>query len=103
MAADDGHSESSRQSQGTQHFGHAPGLRDAATRRVRRLGIEDLADRTETGLAQMRLEAAERLPCALPVTREHFEPGIDERPSQPSPDGALVIGCIARAQVAKVV
>ena len=56
--------ESGRPGQGTQHFGHAPRLGDAAARRVRRLGVEDLADRPEARLAQMGLEAAERLPRA---------------------------------------
>src|SRR2546426_6783512 len=31
-----------------------------------------------------------------------FKPCVDERADQPCPDGALVIGCVARSQVAKV-
>src|ERR1019366_1097801 len=38
---------------GAQHFADTPGLSEAAARRVRWVAVEDLADRTDAGVAQM--------------------------------------------------
>src|ERR1700676_3908197 len=46
--------------QAAQNFGDAPGLRDAAARREWRLGVKDLADRTDTALAKVPLERVEK-------------------------------------------
>ena len=48
------------------------------------------------------LEAVEQPPRAGAVVGMHLQPGVDERADQPGPDGALVIGGVARAQVAVV-
>ena len=45
---------SSRAVPGAQQLGHAPRLGDAAARRVRRLGVEDLADRSDARLIEVR-------------------------------------------------
>ena len=51
-----------------EHFRHAPGLGDAAAGMIRRLGVEDLADRADAGFVQVRLEAGEQL-RARPLVR----------------------------------
>ena len=45
---------------------------------------------------------ASKEPGSLPVAGVGPQPGIKERPDQPGPDGALVIGSITRPQVAIV-
>src|SRR5204862_273520 len=77
-------------------------LRDAAARRVRLLGVEDLADGADARLRLMMLEARQHLTRAREVTRIHTQIGIDVRADEPRPDGALVIGRVARPQVAVV-
>ena len=69
------------QGDGAQHLGNAPGLGDAAARRIGRLGVKDLADRSQAELAKVRLEAAERPACASPVSGYTF--------SQASTNGPL--------------
>src|SRR4051812_34654037 len=49
---------------GPENLGHAPPLRDAAARGEGGLGVEDLADRAQGGLAQMGTEAFEEMPRA---------------------------------------
>src|SRR4030095_2603308 len=67
-----------------QHFGHAPRLGHAATGREGRLPVEDLADRTDPGLAEVCREAFEPA-MGTPVARVHAQPGVDERTDQPGP------------------
>src|SRR5687768_12848002 len=82
-----------------QNLGHAPRLRDAATRRERRLRIEDLADRSDAAFVQMRNESVEEPPGLRAFVGMYFEPCIHERPDQPGPDGALMIGGVPRTKI----
>ena len=88
--------------QAAQHFRHTPGLRDAAPWGERRFSVEDLANRADAGFGEMRFKAIEKSPCCRAIIGIDPEPGIDERADQPSPHSALVIGCIASAQIAEV-
>src|SRR5918995_363293 len=45
----------------SKHFGDAPCLCHTAPRRVRVLGVEDFADRSDAGLAEMRSEPREQI------------------------------------------
>ena len=74
----------------------------AAARVVGGLGIEDLADRSDAGLSEMRFEAVEKSQCAGGVGRMHFEPGVNERPDEPGPDSSLMVCGVARAKIARV-
>src|SRR5262252_9766319 len=85
-----------------QNLRDAPGLSHAAARRVMALGVEDLADRTDTGLAEALLETVKKSARAPVLAGIHSEPGVDERPDQPCPDRPLVISRVARAQIAVV-
>src|SRR5688572_29479872 len=85
-----------------QEFRHAPRLRDAAAGRVGRLGVENLADGAEAGLAQMRDEAIEKVSRGSRVVRVQLHPSVDIGADQPSPDGALMIGSVAGAEVAEI-
>ena len=85
-----------------QDLGDAPRLRDAAPRRVGLHRVEDLADRADAGLVEVRDEAVEEAPRARAVLGMHLEPRVDERADEPRPDGALVIRGIARAEIAVV-
>src|SRR3954470_4955490 len=91
-----------RLDENAEHFGDAPGLGDAAARRERRLGIEDLADRADRGLAEMRLEPGQEAARALLVVGMGAQPWVDERADQPGPYRPLMIGRVARPQVAEI-
>src|SRR6185437_7167604 len=84
------------------HLRHAPRLRDAAAWCVRRRGVEDLADRAEAERAERVDAALEKAPRAGAVVGMHLEPGVDPRPDQPRPHGALMVRRVAGAQVAEV-
>src|SRR5204862_416067 len=84
------------------YFSDAPGLSDAAARRERRPGIEDFADRTDAGFGDDGFKAGEETARPLRFVRVDLEPGVDERPDQPGPHRALVIGGIAGAQIAEI-
>src|SRR2546421_10464459 len=62
-----------------QNFRDAPSLRDAAARRVRFDGVEDLADRADAGFVQVRHEAFEEASRARAVFGVDFEPSVYER------------------------
>ena len=47
-------------------------------------------------------QAVEQAAGAGGVVRVHLEPGVDVRADQPRPDGALMVGGVARPQVAVV-
>src|SRR5882724_6974203 len=86
---------------GAQCLRHAPGLRDAAVRAERRLGLEDLGDAAQPVIRQMlrhrREEGARGLPVAVhAVVRER------ERSEQPGPRGALVVRTVALPRAARV-
>src|SRR6185436_6568768 len=85
-----------------QELGNAPGLSDTPPRGERRLGIEDLADRPDAGLVEMRDKALERLSHAGYVVWINLQPGVHIRSGQPAPDGALVVRRVARAQISVV-
>ena len=85
-----------------EHFGDAPRLRDAAARNVRRLGVEDLADRAHARLVEVRLETIEQRARTGAVLGMQLQPRVDEGPNQPGPDGALMVRGVARPQVAVV-
>src|SRR5919198_3409747 len=87
---------------GAQQLGYAPRLRDAAARREWRLGIEHLADRSDARIVHVREETVDTLLDGLEVVGMDLQPGVDERTDEPSPDRALVIGRVARAQIAEV-
>src|SRR3954451_25489256 len=86
----------------TEHLGHAPGLGGAASGEVGGLGVEDLADRADAVLVEVGAEPFEVATGAPQVAGVELEPGVDERPDQPGPDGPLVIGGVAGAEVAVV-
>src|SRR6185369_483346 len=86
-----------------ENFGHAPGLGDAAARSVRLFGVEDFAERAQAGLVEVSGEGLEKVPCLLLFVRVKLCPGIKEWSDQPGPDGPLVIGGIARFQVAVII
>src|ERR1700685_4841466 len=94
-----GFSNSTGLDEAAQDFRHAPGLRATAARREGWFRIEDFADGADASLPQMRPEPFEEAARSFEIVRVHFNPRIDERANEPSPDGALVIGGIARAQV----
>src|SRR5215204_1461568 len=86
----------------TQNLRHAPGLRDTAARVEGRDGVEDFADRADARFVQMREEAFEEAARARAVFRVDFEPRVHERADEPAPDRPLMIGRVARLQVAVV-
>src|SRR5437868_4910061 len=81
-----------------ERLGDAPRLRDAPARRVRRLGVEDLADRAEARLAEVRDEAVEAAPRAREVARVELQPCVDVRAREEGPDRPLVVRRVARAE-----
>src|ERR687897_2749782 len=86
----------------SQHFGHAPRLRDTPARRVRILGIEHFADGSDARLAEVPGEPREQIPCARPILWVHPQPRVDHGANQPAPHGALVVRGVSRAQVAVI-
>ena len=85
-----------------QHLGDAPRLRDAAAGPVRVEGskISLIVPMHASSRCGMKPSRKRRAPDA--VVRMHLEPCVDERADQPCPHRALVIGRVARAQVAEV-
>src|SRR5262245_56272523 len=86
----------------TQHLGHAPRLRDASTRNERLIGVENLADRSDARVAQMRVEPAHHRPCVVDTIWMDAQPRVDEGTDEPRPHRAHVIRRVARAQVTVV-
>ena len=76
-----------------------PGLEGAAARRERRLGVRDLRDVAQPGVAEMLQqwceEPAAGLAAGVVGAAVHPQPGLHERAQEPRPDGALVIGAVA--------
>src|SRR5881396_2189427 len=62
------------------HLSHAPRLCDTAAGRIWLIRIEDLADRSDTPIVEVRNESFDRMTRARLVVRIHAQPGIDERP-----------------------
>src|SRR5262245_48915054 len=91
-----------REEPGAENFRDGPRLRDAAARGVRFLRVEDLAQRADAVIAQLRAEAGEHLPRAGAIARIDAQPRVDERTHDPGPHRALVVRGIAGTQVAVV-
>src|SRR6266511_741882 len=85
-----------------QHFCDAPGLGHASTGREGGLRIEDLADRAEARLAQVRDQTLEKAASTRTIPRMDAEPRLDEGSEEPGPYRPLMIGRIARPQVAVI-
>jgi hypothetical protein len=83
-------------------LGHSPRLSYAAARMVGRLGVEDLADRADASLFEVRAEAIEEPRGVSLTSRVDAEPRVDEGTDEPRPDGPLVVRGVARAKVAVV-
>ena len=66
-----------------QDFRHAPGLRNAAARRVRRFGVENLADRSETERPERRDASVEKAARAGTIFGMQLEPRVHPRTDQP--------------------
>ena len=78
-----------------------PGVRIPAA--YVRLGIVNLADRTETGaFVQVLDQAINGLASPVHTVRMHSDPCIDERTDQPSPHRALVVRGVASAELSEV-
>jgi hypothetical protein len=91
-----------RDREAAQHFGDAPRLRDTAARRIRRLGVEDLADRSGARIAQMDGVGLHEIVRGAAGGGVDLEPRVDIRTDEPRPDGALMVGGVAGAEVAVV-
>src|SRR5256714_6243189 len=85
-----------------QDLSHAPRLRDASTRCVRWLGIENLCNRADPKLWKMRHQPLQKLSRARPVVRVQLQPRINPGPDEPGPHCALMIGGVARPEIAAV-
>src|SRR3954468_1861050 len=85
-----------------QHLRHAPCLRYATSRRMWSLRIEDLTDRSDASLVQVRYESLQERPRLRLLPRMQPQPGVDIRADQPRPYRPLVISCIARSQIAEI-
>src|SRR5438552_978112 len=82
-------------------FGDAPGLGDRAHRPVGRLGLEDLADRPQPGVSQMRPEGFDDTPDRRSISVE-TQVRIEVGSQQPGPRQTHVIGRVAGTLVAPV-
>src|SRR5438105_3631749 len=85
-----------------QHFSDTPCLGNTAARRERRFGIENLTDRSDAGFVQVRPKADQKVARAGAIVQVDLEPGINERPDQPGPDGSLMISRIASPEIAEI-
>src|SRR5262249_6495700 len=86
-----------------QHLSDAPRLRDAAAGREWRLRVEHFADRSDARIVEVRQKTLERGARAREIVGIDLQPCIDERTGEPRPHRPLVIGGVARAEVAEVV
>src|SRR5271166_4405648 len=85
----------------TQRFCHAPGLRDAAFGGERRVAVKNLADRAETGCAEMVAKWREDPHRRVRILKDPQVRG-EERADQPPPDRALVISAVAMKLIAAI-
>ena len=85
-----------------QHLRDTPRLRYASARNEWLIRIKDFADRTDAGLAEVGWELIEKLARCFEIVRVNPQPRIDKWSDEPGPDGPLMIGRIARPQVAVV-
>ena len=85
-----------------EHFRNRPGLRDATARSVGRLGVENFANRANARLSEVIAEPVQEASRLMTIVGINFQPGVDKGSDKPCPNRALMIGCIARAEVAIV-
>ena len=62
-----------------QDLGDAPGLRDAAAREERRLGVEDFADLPDAGFVEVLIEAREQVPQLRAIDARKLQLRVDVR------------------------
>src|SRR4051812_36040530 len=86
----------------TQDFGDAPGLGGAAARGVGGVRVKNFGNGPHAGFTKVGVEPAEEVPAFALSIRIGSQPGIDKRTDQPAPDRSLMIGGIARPQVARI-
>src|SRR5262249_37090259 len=84
----------------SKNFSNAPGLRDAASRAEWRLGVKDLAYRSDPCRAQRGIETCKEGSGFSEIARMDSQPRIYERPDEPGPDRALMVSGIARSKIA---
>jgi len=89
-----------------QQFSHRPGLKRAAARCVRRIGVGDFRHVAEAGVAQVLYERREEARTGLAFCAGgivvHPHPGFDERSDQSRPYRALMVRPVALARAAAV-
>src|SRR5580704_15438619 len=86
---------------GAQYLSDAPGLREAAPRIVRCVTIKNLADCADTGGVYMLGDGLEQglRQAGIP---KHAKVRAGERPEQPGPHGAHVIGGITLRGITRI-
>src|SRR5471030_689023 len=70
--------------------------------RIGGLGVKNFADGTDACLIQVRDETFQKLPCRRQFLGVQSQISIDIGPDQQGPDRTLVVGGVARSQVAVV-
>src|SRR6185369_3839427 len=83
--------------QDAQRLGHAPRLRRAAARRVRRIAVEDLRQLAEPVAGEVRAQPVEERRLDAPA---HALASVGVDSEEERPHRALVIGGVARALIA---
>ena len=87
---------------GAQHLRDAPGLRDTAFRRVRRIAVRELRKLANSTAIHLRLERVEPFRCLILRrlgSAVSLHVSADEGSHQPKPDRALVIRGIAAVHI----
>src|SRR5690242_1587980 len=89
-----------------QRLANRPGLKRAAARRVRRLGVHDLRDVSQAALLDVAEQGNEQPSARLTLhgkaAAAHAYPGFHEWAEQPGPGGTLMVGAVPSANVAFV-
>src|SRR5579872_6211736 len=83
-------------------FCDTPGLHDTASWSKRRFRVEDFAYRSDAAFAEVMSETLQEGASLAEFVRMQTQIGVDKWSNQPGPDGPLMIGGIARAQIAVV-
>src|SRR5512132_4357039 len=87
--------------EGPENFGDAPRLRNTASGRVSRFGVENLADIADARLPQFLLQPPQHTPRPF-LVRIDLQPGIYEVSDQPPPRRPLMICRVPGAEVTKI-
>src|SRR5262245_10151648 len=85
-----------------QHFSHAPRLRNTPTRYEGLIGIKNFTDGSHPGFSQMGSKSFQEDARSGEVVAMNFQPCVNKRSNQPSPDGSLMVSRISGAQIAKI-